>query len=185
MRFPGRPELAQVSRVMTLGELTASIAHEVNQPLAAVVTNAQAGLRWLALETPRLDEARAAVERIVRDGNRASEVIQRIRALAKKNPTLMVSLDINEVIREAVLLVRREVSSHGVSLRIELAPALPAVLGDRIQLHLRIYVSPWGLHRGGRPRHDRQELQRIDRCSHLCWQLPGSNRNSSSRPRLP
>ncbi len=108
MRFPGRPELAQVSRVMTLGELTASIAHEVNQPLAAVVTNAQAGLRWLALETPRLDEARAAVERIVRDGNRASEVIQRIRALAKKNPTLMVWMDINEVIREAVLLVRRE-----------------------------------------------------------------------------
>ncbi len=127
-------ELAHVSRVMTLGELTASIAHEVNQPLAAVVTNAQAGLRWLALETPRLDEARAAVERIVRDGNRASEVIQRIRALAKRNPTLMVRLDINEVIREAVLLVRREVSSHGVSLRVELAPALPAVLGDRIQL---------------------------------------------------
>src|SRR5271156_2686638 len=92
-------ELAHVTRVMTLGELTASIAHEVNQPLAAVVTNGQAGLRWLELETPRLDEVRAAVERIVRDGNRASEVIQRIRALAKKNPTLMVSLDINDVIR--------------------------------------------------------------------------------------
>jgi C4-dicarboxylate-specific signal transduction histidine kinase len=127
-------ELAHVTRVMTLGELTASIAHEVNQPLAAVVTNGQAGLRWLALETPRLDEARAAVERIVRDGNRASEVIQRIRALARKNPTLMVSLDINEVIREAVLLVRREVSNQGASMRMELAPALPAVLGDRIQL---------------------------------------------------
>jgi C4-dicarboxylate-specific signal transduction histidine kinase len=127
-------ELAHVTRVMTLGELTASIAHEVNQPLAAVVTNAQAGLRWLALETPRLDEARAAVERIARDGNRASAVIQRIRALAKKNPTLMVSLDINDVIREAVLLVQRDVSSHGASLRTELASALPAVLGDRIQL---------------------------------------------------
>ena len=127
-------ELAHVTRVMTLGELTASIAHEVNQPLAAVVTNGQAGLRWLALETPRLDEARAAVERIVRDGNRASEVIQRIRALAKKNPTLMVSLDINEVIREAILLVQREVSSHGVSLRTQLASALPWILGDRIQL---------------------------------------------------
>jgi C4-dicarboxylate-specific signal transduction histidine kinase len=127
-------ELAHVTRVMTLGELTASIAHEVNQPLAAVVTNGQAGLRWLALETPRLDEVRAAVERIVRDGNRASEVIQRIRALAKKNPTLMVSLDINDVIREAILLVQREVSSHGVSLKTELAAALPAVLGDRIQL---------------------------------------------------
>jgi NO-binding membrane sensor protein with MHYT domain len=127
-------ELAHVTRVMTLGELTASIAHEVNQPLAAVVTNGQAGLRWLALETPRLDEARAAVERIVRDGNRANEVIQRIRALAKKNPTLMVSLDINEVIREAIVLVQREVSGHGASLRTELASALPAVLGDRIQL---------------------------------------------------
>src|SRR5208282_2540336 len=103
-------ELAHVSRVMTLGELTASIAHEVNQPLAAVVTNGQAGLRWLDLETPRLDRVRAAVERIIRDGNRASEVIQRIRALAKKNPTLMVSLDINDVIREAILLVQREVS---------------------------------------------------------------------------
>ena len=127
-------ELAHVTRVMTLGELTASIAHEVNQPLAAVVTNGQAGLRWLALETPRLDEVRAAVERIVRDGNRASEVIQRIRALAKKNPTLMVSLDINDVIREAILLVQREVSSRGASLRTELASALPAILGDRIQL---------------------------------------------------
>src|SRR5271156_319065 len=127
-------ELAHVTRVMTLGELTASIAHEINQPLAAVVTNGQAGLRWLELETPRLDEVRAAVERIVRDGNRASEVIQRIRALAKKNPTLMVSLDINDVIREAILLVQREVSSRGASLRTELASALPAILGDRIQL---------------------------------------------------
>jgi C4-dicarboxylate-specific signal transduction histidine kinase len=127
-------ELAHVTRVMTLGELTSSIAHEVNQPLAAVVTNGQAALRWLALETPRLDEVRAAVERVVRDGNRASEVIQRIRALAKKNPTLMVSLDINDVIREAILLVQREVSSRGALLRTELASALPAVLGDRIQL---------------------------------------------------
>jgi C4-dicarboxylate-specific signal transduction histidine kinase len=127
-------ELAHVTRVMTLGELTSSIAHEVNQPLAAVVTNGQAALRWLALEIPRLDEVRAAVERVVRDGNRASEVIQRIRTLAKKNPTLMVSLDINDVIREAILLVQREVSSRGALLRTELASALPAVLGDRIQL---------------------------------------------------
>jgi C4-dicarboxylate-specific signal transduction histidine kinase len=127
-------ELAHVTRVMTLGELTSSIAHEVNQPLAAVVTNGQAALRWLALEIPRLDEVRAAVERVVRDGNRASEVIQRIRALAKKNPTLMVSVDINDVIREAILLVQREVSSRGALLRTELASALPAVLGDRIQL---------------------------------------------------
>ena len=127
-------ELAHVTRVMTLGELMASIAHEVNQPLAAVVTNGQACLRWLALETPRLDEARAAVERVVRDGNRASEVIQRIRALAKKTEPQMVALDINDVIREAISLEQREMLSQRVSLRTELASALPPVLGDRVQL---------------------------------------------------
>jgi NO-binding membrane sensor protein with MHYT domain len=127
-------ELAHVTRVMTLGELMASIAHEVNQPLAAVVTNAQACLRWLALETPHLDESRAAVERIVRDSNRASEVIQRIRALAKKSEPQMVALDINDVIREAISLERREMLSQRVSLRMELASALPPVLGDRVQL---------------------------------------------------
>jgi C4-dicarboxylate-specific signal transduction histidine kinase len=126
--------LAHVSRVMTLGELTASISHEVNQPLAAVVTNGQICLRLLALETPRPDDMRAAVERIVRDANRASEVIQRIRALAKRSEPQMVSLDINDVIREAILLVQREVISHGASLRTELASALPHVLGDRVQL---------------------------------------------------
>ena len=119
---------------MTLGELTASISHEVNQPLAAVVTNGQVCLRLLALETPRPDEVRAAVARIVRDANRASEVIQRIRALAKRTEPRMVSLDLNDVIRETILLVQREVLSHGVSLRTELASALPPVLGDRIQL---------------------------------------------------
>ena len=127
-------ELAHVGRVMTLGELTASISHEVNQPLAAVLTNGQVCLRLLALETPRPDEMRAAVERIVRDANRASEVIQRIRALAKRSEPQMVSLGINDVIREAILLVQREVLSHGVSLRTELASGLPAVLGDRVQL---------------------------------------------------
>jgi C4-dicarboxylate-specific signal transduction histidine kinase len=127
-------ELAHITRVMTLGELMASIAHEVNQPLAAVVTNAQACLRWLALETPRLDEARAAVERIVRDSNRASEVIQRIRALVKKTEPQMVALDINDVIREAISLEQREMLSQRVSLRTELASALPPVPGDRVQL---------------------------------------------------
>jgi C4-dicarboxylate-specific signal transduction histidine kinase len=127
-------ELAHVTRVTTLGELMASIAHEVNQPLAAVVTNSQACLRWLALETPRLDEARAAVERIARDGNRASEVIQRIRALAKKTEPQMVALDINDVIREAISLEQREMLSQRVALRTELASALPPVLGDRVQL---------------------------------------------------
>jgi len=127
-------ELAHITRVMTLGELMASLAHEVNQPLAAVVSNAQACLRWLALEPPRPDEARAAVERIVRDGNRASDVIQRIRALVKKSEPQMVALDINDVIREALSLEQREMLSRQVSLRTELASALPPVLGDRVQL---------------------------------------------------
>jgi C4-dicarboxylate-specific signal transduction histidine kinase len=127
-------ELAHVSRLVTLGELTASISHEVNQPIAAIVTSGQVCLRLLGLETPRPDDVRAAVERIVRDANRASEVVQRIRALAKRSEPQMVSLDINEVIREATLLVQREVLSHGVSLRMELSSALPAVLGDRVQL---------------------------------------------------
>src|SRR5882672_606660 len=126
--------LAHVSRLMTLGELTASISHEVNQPLAAVVANAEICLRLLALETPRPDEMRATVERIVRDANRASEVIQRIRALAKRSEPQMASLDINDVIREAIQLVLREVFNHGASLRTELASALPPVLGDRVQL---------------------------------------------------
>jgi C4-dicarboxylate-specific signal transduction histidine kinase len=127
-------ELAHVSRLMTLGELTASISHEVNQPIAAVVTNGQVCLRLLALETPRPDDLRTTVERIVRDANRASEVIQRIRALAKRSQPQMTSLNLNDVIREATLLVQREVLSHGVSLRTELSSALPPVLGDRIQL---------------------------------------------------
>ncbi len=127
-------ELAHVTRVMTLGELMASLAHEVNQPLAAVVTNAQACLRWLALEPPRPDEARAAVERIVRDSNRASEVIQRIRALVKKSEPQMVALDINDLIREAISLEQREMLNQQVSLRTELASALAPVLGDRVQL---------------------------------------------------
>jgi NO-binding membrane sensor protein with MHYT domain len=126
--------LAHVSRVMTLGELTASISHEVNQPISALITNGQVCLRLLALETPRPDDMRAAVERIVKDANRASEVIQRIRALAKRTEPQMLSLDINDVIREAILMVRREVLSHGVLLRTELASGLPPVLGDRVQL---------------------------------------------------
>jgi C4-dicarboxylate-specific signal transduction histidine kinase len=119
---------------MTLGELTASISHEVNQPIAAVVTNGQVRLRLLALETPRPDDVRTSVERIVRDAHGASEAIQRIRALAKRTEPQMVSLDLNDVIRESIMLVQRQVASHGVSLGTELASALPPVLGDRVQL---------------------------------------------------
>jgi PAS domain S-box-containing protein len=126
--------LAHVTRVTTLGELTASIAHEVNQPLAGVITNAQACLRWLGREVADVEEARAAVERIIRDGHRASAVIQRIRALATKTAPHKARLDLNDVIHEVVRLVHREVLGHRVSLRTALAAALPPVLGDRVQL---------------------------------------------------
>src|SRR5262244_1895353 len=127
-------ELAYVTRVMTLGELTASIAHEVTQPLAAVVTNANACLRWLAGTTPNLDEAREALARITRDGKRASEVIGRIRALVKKSGTEQVSLEINEVVQEVVGLIQSEIQKNGVILRMQLAADVPPVLGDRVQL---------------------------------------------------
>ena len=127
-------ELAHVTRVTTLGELTASIAHEVNQPLAAVVANAEACLRWLDRGTPDLDAARRSVEWIIDDGNRASEVIRRVRALANKTDIEKVPLDVNDVVREVIALVQRELISHRVSLRMELAPALPMILGDRVQL---------------------------------------------------
>jgi C4-dicarboxylate-specific signal transduction histidine kinase len=127
-------ELAHVTRVTMLGELTASISHEVNQPLAAVVANAEAGLRWLDRATPDLDAARRSVEWIINDGNRASEVIRRVRALANKSGIERSPLDVNDVVGEAIALVQRELFSHGVTLRMELAPALPMILGDRVQL---------------------------------------------------
>ena len=127
-------ELAHVTRVMTMGELAASIAHEINQPLAAVVTNANACLRWLTGPIPNLDEGRAAVARIARDGNRASDVIGRIRALVKKSATEQAHLDINEVIQEVLGLIQTEIRKNEVVLRMKLAPDLPRILGDRVQL---------------------------------------------------
>jgi PAS domain S-box-containing protein len=127
-------ELAHVVRVTTLGELTASIAHEVNQPLAAIIANAGACLRWLDRETPDLPAARRSVEWVINGGNRASEVIRRVRTLATKSDFEAVPLDINDVVKEVIVLVQRELSSQLVSLRTELAPALPAILGDRVQL---------------------------------------------------
>jgi PAS domain S-box-containing protein len=127
-------ELAHVTRVTMLGELTASIAHEVNQPLAAVVANAEASLRWLDRETPDLAAARRSVEWVINDGCRASEVIRRVRALANKADMEKVQLDINQVVKEAIALVQRELVRHRVLLRTELAPALPRIYGDRVQL---------------------------------------------------
>ena len=126
--------LAHVTRVTALGELAASIAHEVNQPLAAVVTNAAACLRWLDRETPNLDEARGTVRSIIKDGSRAGEVIQRVRGLVNKTAGQKAPLHLNEVVDEVITLVQHELFSHRVLLRLELAPALPLVLADRIQL---------------------------------------------------
>jgi PAS domain S-box-containing protein len=127
-------ELVHVTRVTTLGELTASIAHEISQPLAGVVTNANAGLRWLSEGSPNLAEAREAIRRIIRDGNRGNEIIGRIRALAKKAPPQKDWLDLNETIREVIAMARSRVQRNRVSLQTKLANDLPLILGDRIQL---------------------------------------------------
>jgi len=127
-------DLAQAQRLTTMGELAVSIAHEVNQPLGAVVTNAEAGLSWLDRNTPNMKEAHAALERIVRDGNRASEVIRHVRTLAKKTDIQMAPLELNEVVSEALALVQHELLSYRVSTRMDLATALTLILADRVQL---------------------------------------------------
>ena len=127
-------ELAHVTRVTTLGEMTASIAHEINQPLAAVVNNASACLRWLAGQAPNLEEARQSAALIIADGHRAGEIIGRIRALAKKSPSRKDWLDINETILEVTALARSEVQGNRVSLQTQLGDDVPLILGDRIQL---------------------------------------------------
>jgi PAS domain S-box-containing protein len=126
--------LARVSRVIAMGELAAAIAHEVNQPLGAVVTNASASLRWLAGQPPNLGEAREAIDRTVRDANRASEVIVKIRALLQKVPPQMEQLDVNVVIREVLTLADNELLRSGIAVQTDLAPDVPKVFGDRVQL---------------------------------------------------
>ena len=127
-------ELAHVNRVTTMGLLAASIAHEVNQPVAAAVTNAHAALRWLGAQPPDLEEARQALAYIIKDGHRAGEIIHRIRGLIKRAPSRNDRLDINETIREVIALTRSEVQRNRVSLQTRLANGLPLVQGDRIQL---------------------------------------------------
>jgi C4-dicarboxylate-specific signal transduction histidine kinase len=126
--------LAHVARLSTLGELTASITHEINQPLSGLVTNANAGLRWLERDSPNLSEVREAFRRIVRDANRAGDVISRIRALFKKAPAANEPLDLNEAIQEVLALVQTELQRNRVTVRSEFASGLPSVSGDRIQL---------------------------------------------------
>jgi C4-dicarboxylate-specific signal transduction histidine kinase len=127
-------ELAHVNRVATMGQLTASIAHEVNQPIAAVIINAQAALRLLGAHPSDLDEVRQALGQIVADGNRAGDILSRIRALIKKAPPPKSRFDLNEAVLEVIALVRSEVLRHGGSLQTQLAGGLPLIEGERIQL---------------------------------------------------
>ena len=129
-----RTDLAHVTRVTSLGELTASIAHEVNQPLGAVMFNAEAALSWLDCNPPNMNEAHVALQRIVRDGTRAGEVVRRIRAVARKTDTKMAPLNLSEVLSEALTFVQHELSTSRVALRVEHASALPHILADKVQL---------------------------------------------------
>jgi C4-dicarboxylate-specific signal transduction histidine kinase len=127
-------DLAHVNRVSMLGELTASIAHEVNQPLSGVVSNGSACLRWLAGDAPNVEEAQEAARRIVRDGKRAGEVIARVRALTKRAATPREKLDMNETIREVLALLGDEAKKNSVLIRMEFADDLSPISGDRVQL---------------------------------------------------
>jgi PAS domain S-box-containing protein len=128
-----RADLARISRVTTMGELTASLAHEVNQPITAAVTDANTCLRWLARDQPDLEEAREAASRMAKDATRAADIIRRIRLLFKKGSPQRELADINEVVREMVVLLRSEATPYSVSIQTELAE-LPQVMADRVQL---------------------------------------------------
>jgi C4-dicarboxylate-specific signal transduction histidine kinase len=127
-------DLARVNRVTTMGELTASLAHEVNQPIAAAVTDANTCLRWLTRDQPDMEEAREAASRVVKDAIRATEIISRIRLTFTKSAPQRELVDLNEVIREMIVLLRNEASRCSISVRTELVPHLPRVIGDRVQL---------------------------------------------------
>jgi C4-dicarboxylate-specific signal transduction histidine kinase len=127
-------QLAHAARVTTMGELAASIAHEVNQPLTAVVTNANACLRWMANEPPDMTESRDSVSRILRDGQRAGDILRRIRALLKKSPPQPAGQDVNALVRDVLVLVQDALLHQRIDVQVALAGGLPEVLGDRVQL---------------------------------------------------
>jgi len=127
-------DLAHVSRVTTMGELTASLAHEVNQPIAASVTDANTCLRWLARDQPDLEEAREAAARVVKDATRAAEIIARVRMVFKKGVAQRELVDVNELIREMIILLSNEISRQSIAVRTQLAETLPRIMGDRVQL---------------------------------------------------
>jgi signal transduction histidine kinase len=127
-------DLARVSRVTTMGELTASLAHEVNQPIAAAVTDANTCLRWLSRDQPDMEEARQAASRVVKDATRAAEIISRVRMLFKKGAPQREVVDINEIIREMITLMHCEMTRHSISVRTDLGEHIPPIMGDRVQL---------------------------------------------------
>ena len=127
-------DLTRVSRMTTMGELTASLSHEINQPMAAAVTDAHTCLRWLMRDPPDLEEAREAASRTIKDTTRAAEIVSRVRQLFKKGTPQRQLVDVNEVIREMVALLRGEAARYSISIRTGLAADLPQVLGDRVQL---------------------------------------------------
>jgi C4-dicarboxylate-specific signal transduction histidine kinase len=127
-------DLAHISRVTTMGELTASLAHEVKQPIAAAVTDANTCLRWLTRDQPDLEEAREASLRVVKDATRAAEIIDRIRLLFKKGTPQRELVDVNEVIREMIVLLRNQATRYSILVRTDLAADIPQIMGDRVQL---------------------------------------------------
>jgi PAS domain S-box-containing protein len=127
-------ELARMARVSTMGELAASIAHEVNQPLTAIVANGDAGMRWLSQLPPNTDEARNAMKEMVVQGHRASDVIGRIRGLIRKAPPNLSTLGANQLIEDVLVLTRQQVAEHGITVRVELASDIPSISGDPVQL---------------------------------------------------
>ncbi len=127
-------DLAHINRMTTMGELTASLAHELNQPIAAAVTDANTCLRWLTRDQPDPQEAREAATRIVKDAARASDIIIRIRSLFKKGSAQRESVDVNEIIREMIVLLRSQATRYSISMRTELSEGLPRIVGDRVQL---------------------------------------------------
>jgi len=150
-----RTEIARVSRVLTLGELTAAIAHEINQPLAAVVADGSAGLHWLDGDPPNLPEVRQTLARVVKNANRAADVIARIRAMARKSPLRMEQLDVNELIQDVIALTRSELDRNRIALHTRLADGLPPVQGDRVQLQqviLNLIMNAIEAMSGGEPR---------------------------------
>jgi signal transduction histidine kinase len=161
-----RAELEHVTHLMGRGQMAAAIAHEINQPLAAMVTDAKAAINWLALKPPDIEETRTAVHGIIGAGNRAGEVIDRIRSMFKQADVQMTLLDANEIIQEIVRLARNELIEQQVSVHTELANELPLVLGDRIQLQQVIFNLVNNAIDAMRPVKDRPRVLRITSAMH-------------------